>query len=185
LHRKSQGQLPPPRHGGGSWPSGCAGSSDRAAVLTGAAGLRRSSPGSARPTASHQHRADRGVLGQRRRRELLRRLEKRAVLPAALPRQGAGPVRRRRATSRSSTTGNGCTQPSATARPWKHSHSSRPQQPLHDQKPGKLSKIVTQLITTWPWSLAGRDGLAAAHLPARRHRRKIAESALLGRDHVR
>jgi hypothetical protein len=82
------------------------------------------------------------VLGQRRRRKLLRRPEKRAVLPAALPRQGAGPVRRRRATSRSSTTGNGCTQPSATVRPWKHSHSSRPQQPLHDQQPGKLSKIV-------------------------------------------
>jgi putative transposase len=26
--------------------------------------------------------------------------------------------------------------------PWKHSQSSRPQQPLHDQQPGKLSKIV-------------------------------------------
>jgi len=45
-------------------------------------------------------------------------------------------------TSRCSTTGGGCTQPSATARPMRHSHNSTPQQPLHDQLPEKLSKIV-------------------------------------------
>jgi transposase InsO family protein len=45
-------------------------------------------------------------------------------------------------TSRCSTTGNGCTQPWATAprpRPWP---ATRPQQPLHDQQTEELSKIV-------------------------------------------
>src|SRR6266576_2818855 len=53
------------------------------------------------------------------------------------------------ATSRSSTTTSGCTQPSATARPLKHSQSSKLQQPLHDQQPEKLSKTLTQLTGIW------------------------------------
>jgi transposase InsO family protein len=38
-----------------------------------------------RPRRAHQHRQDRGVLGQRRRGEFLRRPEERDVLPAGLP----------------------------------------------------------------------------------------------------
>jgi hypothetical protein len=45
-------------------------------------------------------------------------------------------------TSRFSTTAAGCTAPSATAPRTKHSPSSAPRQPLHDQQPEELSKIV-------------------------------------------
>ena len=95
-------------------------------------------PGSRRPD---QHRPHRRVLGQRRRRKLLRRLEERDVSPAGLPhraRRGSpSPT-----TSRSSTTASGCTPPSATAPQPRYSPNSRPQQPLHDQLPEELSKIV-------------------------------------------
>ena len=64
---------------------------------------------------SEQRRPDRGVLGQRRRRELLLRAEERDVPPPAVPDQSPRPLRRRRLHRSVLQPTAGCTPPSATA----------------------------------------------------------------------
>ena len=60
----------------------------------------------------------------------------------AFPDPGPSPVRRRRLHRGVLQPATGCTPPSATAPPPKHSPNTRPQQPLHDQQPEELSKIL-------------------------------------------
>ena len=80
-------------------------------------------PGSRRPD---QHRPHRRVLGQRRRRKLLRRLEERDVSPAGLPHQGKGEVRHRRLH-------RGLLQPPAAALHPRLPHPSRGTHPIPER----------------------------------------------------
>ena len=78
----------------------------RSSTATAAANTpRTSSPVSAPTTDPGQRRADRGVLGQRRRRIVLRHLEERDVPPAAVRHPGRRHGSPSPNTSRSSTTG--------------------------------------------------------------------------------
>jgi hypothetical protein len=74
-------------------------------------------------------------------------------------------------TSRSSTTANRCTPPSATAPRSRHSPTASKQQPPPDQQPDELSKILDTAQTPCPPAEGAGGGCPCsrtAHVAARR-----------------